>query len=246
MSIPKLRHVLAGAVLALVLPAGAMAQRAPAPTVDELVKAMTGTLAGASSITFHVEKMFDDVLVTGEKIHYAGAIDVAMRRPDRFHVSYGDDLSAKEAWYDGEQFILHDLLAGVYGRLPAAATIDATFDAMAEKYDVRMPLAGLMSSDAYEVFTAKATEQRYIGLHDVDGVAAHHIFFSDETVDWQLWIDAGEAPLPLKLVVTHAGEPGEPQSIFLFTEWDLAADLPDDAFTPQIPEEAALAAFLPR
>ncbi|MDT8343826.1 MAG: DUF2092 domain-containing protein [Thermohalobaculum sp.] len=246
MSVPTLRLALAGAVLALALPVGAMAQSAPVPTVDELVKAMTDTLAGATSISFHVEKMFDDVLVTGEKIQYAGALDVAMRRPDRFHFSYGDDLSAKEAWYDGTQLLLLDLRAGVYGKLPAEATIDATLDVVAEKYDVRMPLAGLMSSDAYAVFTAKAVEQRYIGLHDVDGVAAHHIFFSDETVDWQLWIDAGEVPLPLKLVVTHADEPGEPQSIFLFTEWDLEADLPDDTFTPQIPEGAALAAFLPR
>lgn len=248
MSVPKPRHALAGAALALALPVAAMAQGAPepAPTVDELVKAMTDTLAGATSIAFHVEKMFDDVLVTGEKIQYAGALDVAMRRPDRFHVSYGDDLSAKEAWYDGTQLLLLDLRAGVYGKLPAEGTIDATLDAVAEKYDVRMPLAGLMSSDAYDVFAERAVEKRYIGLHDVDGVAAHHIFFSGETVDWQLWIDAGEVPLPLKLVVTYAEEPREPQSIFLFTEWDLAADLPDDTFTPQIPEGAALAAFLPR
>jgi hypothetical protein len=40
--------------------------------------------------------------------------------------------------------------------------------------------------------------------------------------------------------------PGEPQSIFLFTEWNLSADLPDDLFAPDVPEGAALAAFLPR
>lgn len=246
MSFLQLRYTAACLALSVALPLHGPAPAQQAPVVDDLVRSMTDTLAGATSIAFHVEKMFDDVLVTGEKIQYAGALDVAMRRPDRFHVSYGDDLSAKEAWYDGTQLLLLDLRAGVYGKLPAEGTIDATLDAVAEKYDLRMPLAGLMSSDAYEVFTERAVEKRYVGLHDVDGVAAHHIFFSGETVDWQLWIDAGDVPLPLKLVVTYAEEPREPQSIFLFTEWDLAADLPDDTFTPQIPEGAALAAFLPR
>ena len=59
-------------------------------------------------------------------------------------------------------------------------------------------------------------------------------------------IDAGETPLPLKIVVTDTTEPSEPQQTFLFTDWDLAADLPDSMFTPDIPEDSALAAFLPK
>ncbi len=91
-----------------------------------------------------------------------------------------------------------------------------------------------------------AVIQVYIGFSDVEGVPAHHLLLSSDTADWQFWIDAGETPLPLKIVVTDTTEPGEPQKTFLFTEWDLAADLPDSMFTPDIPEDSALAAFLPK
>jgi len=214
-------------------------------TVDELIKSMTDTLKDAESISVHVEKSFDDVLVTGIKLQYSGAMDIDLRRPDRFHIDYGDDLSSKEAWYDGSHLVLVDYLASVYGQLPAESTIDATLDAVEQAYGLRLPMAGLLSSDAYEVFREKADKMVYVGLHDVDGTLAHHVLITGPYTNWQIWIDAEEAPLPLKIVVTELDEPGEPQSVFLFEDWNLAADLPDDLFVPQIPNGAALATFLP-
>jgi hypothetical protein len=241
----NLRGTIFGLVIVMTLPATAMAQSQATPSIDDLLRGMTDTLKSSAALTLHVEKLFDDVLVTGEKLQYAGAVDVALRRPNRFHVSYGDDLSAMEAWYDGSLFVLVDLMAGVYGLLPSSDTIDTTLATVAETYGVRMPLGGLLSNDAYELITERATQKRYVGLHDVGGVPAHHIYLTDGTVAWQLWIDAGESPLPVKLVVTTLDLPGAPQTIFFFTEWDLDPDLPDETFAPEIPDGAALAAFLP-
>ncbi len=236
------------AVLAFTLMLGVPAPRAAAQdavTVDGLLKAMTDTLTGAKSITMHVEKTFDDILVSGHKVQYSGAIDIALRRPDRLYVSYGDDFASREIWFDGNQFVLQDHTARVHGQLPAAATVDATLDQIAEKYDVVMPLAGLLGDDVQQRIDENLHFSLYIGLGDVEGVAAHHLLLSSDSADWQIWIDAGETPLPLKIVVTDITEPGEPQQTFLFTDWDLAADLPESMFTPEIPEDSALAAFLP-
>ena len=233
------------AVVAIALPINGFSAETQNPvTVDALIKSMTDTLRDAKSISVHVEKTFDDVLVTGIKIQYSGAMDIDLRRPDRFHVDYGDDLSAKEAWYDGSHLVLMDYRADVYGRLPAESTIDATLDAVEEAYGLYLPMAGLLSSDAYEIVHQKADSMAYIGLHDVDGVLAHHVLITGGHTNWQIWIDAGEVPLPLKIVVTELDEPGEPQSVFLFEDWDLAAELPDDVFIPDIPDGTALAAFL--
>jgi hypothetical protein len=215
-------------------------------TIGGLVKAMTDTLTGAKSITMHVEKTFDDILVSGHKVQYSGAIDIALRRPDRLYVSYGDNFASREVWFDGNQFVLQDHLARVHGQLPAAGTVDATLDALAEKYDVVMPLAGLLGDNVQQLIDENLQSGMYIGFSDVEGVPAHHLLLSSDTADWQFWIDAGETPLPLKIVVTDTTEPSEPQKTFLFTEWNLAADLPDSMFTPDIPEDSALAAFLPK
>lgn len=245
MSFPRLRNALIGLAAMAIVPATALAQAQPSQTLGGLIKAMADTLAGAKAITVHVEKAFDDVLVTGEKLQYSGAIDITLRRPDGFHLDYIDDLSALETWYDGKNVVLVDHQAGVFGQLEAKDTIDSTLATVAKEYGLYMPLAGLLSADAYKIFVDKVENLAYIGLHDVAGVPAHHIYFSDGNVSWQLWIDAGPVPLPLKLVVTRDDLPGAPQSMFWFSDWNLAANLPADAFVPKIPEGAALAAFLP-
>jgi hypothetical protein len=237
------------AVLAFTLMLGVSAPRAAAQdavTVDGLLKAMTDTLTGAKSITLHVEKTFDDILVSGHKVQYSGAIDIALRRPDRLYVSYGDDFASREVWFDGAQFVLQDHTARVHGQLPAEGTVDATLDVLAEQYGVVMPLAGLLGDDVQQLIDENLQYGLYIGLSDVEGDPAHHLLLSSDSADWQIWIDAGEPPLPLKIVVTDITEPGEPQQTFLFTDWNLAADLPESMFTPDIPGDSALAAFLPK
>jgi hypothetical protein len=236
-------------LFAFTLTLGFPAPRAAAQnavTVDDLLKAMTDTLTGAKSITLHVEKTFDDILVSGHKVQYSGAIDIALRRPDRLYVSYGDDFASREVWFDGAQFVLQDHAARVHGQLPAAGTVDATLDEVAEKYDVVMPLAGLLDDDVQQLIDENLSFGIYIGLSDVEGDPAHHLLLSSENADWQIWIDAVDTPLPLKMVVTDTTRPGEPQQTFLFTDWDLAADLPDATFTPDIPGDSALADFLPK
>ena len=237
------------AALSFTLMLGVSAPRAAAQeavTVDGLLAAMTDTLTGAKSITLHVEKTFDDILATGHKVQYSGAIDIALRRPDRLYVSYGDDFASREVWFDGTQFVLQDHIARVHGQLPATGTVDATLDEVAEIYNVVMPLAGLLSDDVQEQINKNEFFKLYIALSDVEGVPAHQVLLSGETVDWQIWIDAGEVPWPLKIVVTDTTEPGELQKTFLFTDWNLDADLPDSMFTPDIPKDSALAAFLPK
>jgi hypothetical protein len=237
------------AVLAFTLMLGVSTPRAAAQdavTVDDLLKAMTETLTGATSITMHVEKTFDDILVSGHKVQYSGAIDIALRRPDRLYVSYGDDFASREVWFDGTQFVMQDHKARVHGQLPAAKTVDATLNEVAEIYNVVMPLAGLLSADVQEQIEANEFFKLYIALSDVEGVPAHQLLLSGENVDWQIWIDAGETPWPLKIVVTDTTELSQPQKTFLFTDWNLDADLPDSMFIPVIPEDSALAAFLPK
>jgi hypothetical protein len=233
-------------VTLLACPGAASADDGSQVVIDGLLKAMADTLTGAKSITMHVEKTFDDILVSGHKVQYSGAIDIALRRPNRLYVSYGDDFASREVWFDGTKFVMQDHKARVHGQLPATGTVDATLDEVAEIYNVVMPLAGLLSDDVQEQINKNEFFKLYIALSDVEGVPAHQVLLSGETVDWQIWIDAGEVPWPLKIVVTDTTEPGEPQKTFLFTDWNLDAELPDSMFIPDIPEDSALAAFLPK
>ena len=235
------------AVLAFTLTLGISAPRAAAQdadTVDGLMQRMSETLAGANSFSVHAEKLFDVVLLTGPKVQYSGAMDVAVRRPDRLYVSYGDDLSAKELWYDGKTLTIQDHNANVHGVIPAAETIDATTALLREKYGLFLPLAELFSADSYARYADAAGTRLYLGIHDVDGRPAHHLLFTGVRADWQIWIDAGEVPLPLKIVVNQIDTLGEPQQTIVLSEWDLNATLADNVFEAEVTEESVLAEFL--
>jgi hypothetical protein len=62
--------------------------------------------------------------------------------------------------------------------------------------------------------------------------------FEQESIDWQLWIDAGEKPLPRKLVIAYKTEDEVPQYSVIMGKWNLNADVPDELFVFEPPEGA--------
>ena len=101
-----------------------------------------------------------------------------------------------------------------------------------------LPLADLLYADPYAVLMAGVTYGRYLGLHQAAGVACHHLAFSQDTIEWQIWIDAGDKPLPRKLVISYVQEPGEPQYSAIIRRWSLESEVPEGLFTFEAPEGA--------
>lgn len=232
-------------IAALLMSGAAAAQEAnPPPGPDELLRSMATLLRSANAFTVHTEKIFDDVLEDGTKVQYAGASDLAMRRPDGLHVSYGDDISAKEFWYDGRTFTLMDHLHNVYVTAPAAPTLPEAVKQLQSDYGVFLPLAALLHADPSGAYGEGVESRLYLGIHDVDGVRSHHILFRGDEIDWQLWIEDGDLPLLRKVVVTYKTLPGSPQDIVVLTDWELNPELDDEDFAASVPDHAIRAAFL--
>lgn len=233
------------AVMAMGLSAPGIAWAQGEPVdADRLFRAMADLLTGSKAFSFHMEKSFDVVLDNGAKVKYAGAADVAVRRPDGLYITYGDDLSAKEVWYDGMSFTLFDQDHQTYGTLEAPPRLDDTLAELSRTYDVHLPLAGLLSSDPYTRYQTGVREKLYLGLHDVEGVPSHHFLFRGDRRDWQIWIDAGEQALPRKVVVTYRGREASPQQSIVLSDWDLAVEYEEGFFAAELPEEAVKIEFM--
>ena len=63
-------------------------------------------------------------------------------------------------------------------------------------------------ADPYRGLTGFVDFGVWVGLHSVDETPCHHLAFSRETIDGQLWIGSRPRPEPRKLVITRRGEPG--------------------------------------
>jgi hypothetical protein len=211
---------------------------------DILVRQMAALLSSTEAFTLHIEKTFDEVQSDGAKVQFSGAADIAIRRPDGFYIDYGDQFTSKEFWYDGNTFTLYDRHNNVYASVAAPPHIDGALDQLASDYDVRLPLAGLFYADAFGRYAANVRTRRYLGLHDVDGVPSHHLLLRGDHVDWQLWIEAGERPLPRKVVVTYKNLEGAPQHNIILTDWNLGAEVEDGWFAANVPDGAVKIEFM--
>jgi hypothetical protein len=91
----------------------ALSQEA-APNPLALFRESVAMLRASPALSVHIEKQFDVLLANSAKVQYSGSLDLTMRRKDGLHVDYGDDLSTKEAWYDGSKVVIFDHLPNVY------------------------------------------------------------------------------------------------------------------------------------
>jgi len=239
------RTAVFSAIALLAAPLAAHGQQASAaPSPEQLLRQMSDELKNARSLRFHAEINFDDVLVSFQKVQYAGAVDVTVRRPDGVYVDYRDDLSAKRFWYDGKTGTLLDLDREKYSTVDLPGDIDAAVARLKEKYRLSLPLGNLISSDVFAIIDAKAIAWGYIGVNDVEGVAAHHIAITGDDADLQVWIQKDGRPLPLKLVITYKDVPSAPQYQAVLMDWKLDARVSDGLFEPALPEGAKQIEFL--
>lgn len=214
------------------------------PRADSLLREMSQYLSGAEEFTVRAHILFDDVLPTGQKVQYAAAEDIAVRRPSRVYTEYQGDLGAKQFWYDGKSVTMYDTGANVWATTPVPAKIDAALDDLMKKHGFSPPLSDLLYSDPYAILKPHAQFGLYMGTSDVDGTRCHHLAFVDKEIDWQLWVEDGTEVVPCKMLITYKSLPGSPQFQATFSDWELGARLIDSQFEPKVPAGATKVDFL--
>lgn len=198
---------------------------------DAVFKRMSNQLAAADAFTFEARTTVDQVLDDGQKIQYARAQQVAVRRPDCIAAVVSGDREAAQYWYKGTRLAMLNKAENAYTVIDVPDNIDAMFDHLAEKYAMTVPLSDLLFTNAYRAVMPNTRSGFYVGLHDVDGVKCHHLAFRAVAVDWQVWIEDGDTAVPRKIVITYKELPGDPQYIAFLYNWNLHANLPDEKFS---------------
>jgi hypothetical protein len=223
----------------------ALSQEA-APNPIALFRESVALLRASPALSVHIEKQFDVLLANSAKVQYSGALDLTMRRKDGLHVDYGDDLSAKEAWYDGSKVVIFDHLANVYVEVPAKGTVPEVLLSLEQQFGVRLPMAPLLRGTVVDDVGAAVNSSHYLGVHDANGVPSHHILLRSTEIDLQLWIEDDDKLLLRKMIATFNTIEGAPQQVLMFSEWDLDARISRKAFHAKLPDDAIKTDFITR
>jgi len=200
---------------------------------------MSEFLAKLPRFAFEAEEIFDEIPDGELRQQLTNVRRVAVERPNHAAADVNGDTLSRATWYDGKTITVLDKEHNTYATVEARPNIDATLDMLDDEYGVVMPLKDIIYSDPYAVLSEGITYGRYLGIHQAAGVACHHLAFSQATIEWQVWIDAGEQPVPRKVVITYVDEPSEPQYTAVIRRWKLDGPVPEGLFTFEAPEGAA-------
>jgi hypothetical protein len=197
---------------------------------DQLVRQMSDRLARAAAFTIEAEEVYDEVPEQSPRQQLTSMRRVSLRRPDRLVGDATGDAINRAFVYDGKTLSVYDKEQNVWAAGGVPPTVDGALDWVFDQTGTVIPLADFLYGDVYSRLMAGVQRGVYLGIHDVGGVACHHLSFEQATIDWQVWIDAGRDPLPRKLVIAYKTEDEVPQYSVTIRKWDLQASLPDSAF----------------
>jgi hypothetical protein len=201
------------------------------PEADALLKRMSDHLAGAPAFRLTTEETHERVKHDGTKTTLAFARDMVVERPGHMWLrAKGENLDV-EGWYDAKEFTIRQAEKKMYAQVVVPPNIDDFLDYMATRVAVRMPMADLFYESAYESYVGPETAGRVVGVEDVGGVKATHLAFQDPVADFDIWIQDGDKPLPVKLQLSYKASRGAPVSVMTFKSWDLEPEVDPAMFT---------------
>jgi hypothetical protein len=211
----------------------------------ELVQQMSDRLAAATQISATTSEVRDVVRVSGAKEPVPLTGVYTMRRPDRFHAKTTGGRGL-ETWYDGTRITVAVRQDKVFAQAPMPESIDRTLDALAERYDLALPLSDLFYSSAQKALLSDTTTGGYVGTENVGDVPCYHLAFQDVGADWDLWLPVQGELLPKRFTVVQKRRTGQPVVDVTFTAWNLAPQVSDATFVPNVPADYEGIAILQR
>jgi hypothetical protein len=220
----------------------AVADTTPASTVETAaaissLERMSVFLASRKAFRFHAEVQYDAVQESGQRIEFGQSREIVVRRPDRLRIDSVDwDGNREIIDYDGRAVWIASPSRRAYSRMDQTGPIEQLLERLASEYDAPTPLAELIGPDLSERISPSIEWGGRVGLVRLDGRLCEQLAFRAKTLDFQLFIEQGDAPLPRRLVIDYREEPGRPQFRASLVDWNLDPELPDAYFrvTPPI------------
>lgn len=192
---------------------------------------MSDYLADTEAFSVNADVDFEIVARTGQKLQFSSYASMVMQRPTGLFIQRRGPLADAEIFFDGSQITLFGRRLNAYAEIPLSGTIDDAIRTMESETGLPFPGADLMFADPFAVLSDGVESSTYLGTAYIDGVEVHHLAFREADVDWQLWVQTGDRPLPMKYVITTKWVTGAPEYSIRLRDWNTNPQIASDRFT---------------
>lgn len=218
--------------------AAAVSKPAISEDASAALARMSATLR-ANAFSFQVRTLRVSANNNGEFLHIGHNFKVTVARPDHLLIDGTGDDGPRKLLYDGKTATVVLDNGKKYASLPVPPTIEAMLYVIVGRFGVDFPLADFLTDAPDKAFLTGVTAGRQVGTVTIDGVPCRHLVFSQPpNIGLELWLEANDASLPRRLIVSYRALPGAPNFVAEFSDWRFAAAPPDAEFRFEPPAGA--------
>lgn len=199
------------------------------PKADIILKQMSQYLAGLNQFEITAQSTVETVIDSGQKIMLEHANKVIVKRPNKLFATRLGDVIKQSFYYDGKSLTVDAQHLGYHASVDAPATLSETLDIALTKFNLTTPGVDLLHSNSYERLSNDLISAFYVSKSTINDVECHHLAFRNSEVDWQIWIQTGDKPLPVKYVITSRWITSSP-SYAVMMKWNIKPDISDSLF----------------
>jgi hypothetical protein len=196
-------------------------------------------ISAAERFEVEAEVSYDVNRAMGSLIESGSTRRITVVRPDRVRVEVARrDGSHLQLVSDGKEMTVHRSRDDVYAKQAIKGGLDSVVDTIIAQIGVRPPLMDLLYSNLWAVLRPRIVAGESHGKSIIGGVECTHLSFQDFDLDWEIWIENGERPLPRRIVVRYDNRPGDPTVRISLGSWNLSPKTPDSLFALKVPKTA--------
>ena len=193
-------------------------------------------LGGLTSFTAVVDATMDRYLETGDKVPVSGLRVIRVQQPDRMAVDLTGTAQDQRMVYADGTLTVVDRRDGRSTSFDLPSRIEDAIPDLQEKRNIQMPFGDLLQRDAFDALSIGVKSAEYVGEVKLGEADCQHAAFSQEDLDWELWVKTGDEPLPMKISVTYKTAPQRPRFTWTCLAWEVNQAQPADAFAVERPE----------
>jgi hypothetical protein len=237
----KLARAFAAALMALSWSPSAIAQ---SDSAIRILKSMSDFIAKHDSIGIEFDADIEVITQDLQKIQFTSSGSVELNRPDKLRATRVGGYAQVDLVFDGKVATVHSKDDNVFTKLEAPGTIDQLIAQLRADHSITAPGADLLLSNVFDDLMEDVIDAKHIGVGIIDGVECEHLAFRTHEVDWQIWVEIGEKPIPRKYVITSKSVAAGPQYTLRIKKWSIDTPRSAETFTFQTPTEAKEVAAL--
>ncbi|MEN8176646.1 MAG: DUF2092 domain-containing protein [Pseudomonadota bacterium] len=220
-----------GMALAATLLTAGPGLQAKESDAKSILKAMADYVSSQKTIELTFDSDIEVITPALEKIQFTNSGEALLSRPDKLRAHRVGGYSDVALIFDGKTVSIFGKEINGYAQFEGPATVDQLLEALRAGHGVAMPGADLLLTNSYETLVADVMEAKHIGRGIIDGRECEHLAFRNFDTDWQLWVEAGDQPIPCKMVITSKTLNSAPQYTLRVKEWKTGVQPAPDAFS---------------